>query len=115
MSRILTLAEAEQIVKSMLVPLGFNMTVLRYDKYAEGQEYQLCNVEVVTKTVGSLWWKKKVETTVYTPAFSGWCWEDAIDKLDKWLKSRVAPRVDLADKFREQLGHHLLDEELKKP
>jgi hypothetical protein len=116
MSRILTEEEAEQIVRRMTVPLGFNMMTLHHDKHADnGATFSLCNSETRTKTVGSLWWKKKVTTTHLEPVFTGWCWEECIDKLDKWLKTRVGPRMELADKFRLDLADHLMDEELKKP
>lgn len=115
MSEILSKKEAENIVEMMLRPYGFTICILRYEENPEQPygRYQLCNTRVITKTTGFWWWKKNVEETIYKPEFTGWCWEDAIEKLDKWLQTSAAPRVALAEKFREKHMAHLFNEKLK--
>ena len=103
MSKILTKQEAEKIVKSMLDPLGFTVTILDYDSSKDSNEaYSACNSNEVTEKTGHLWWKKTIKRNKLVPVWSGWCWEDVIEKMDNWIKTKVAPRVVLAEKFRDE-------------
>jgi hypothetical protein len=112
MSTILTRTEAEALVKMMLEPLGFDVPVLDY-KTDGDDSFRLCYPYVTKKKIGYLWWKKTIEVTMLSPIWTGWCWEEAIEELNKWIQTKVGPRLVLADKFREQLGTHLLDNKLK--
>lgn len=119
MSKILSKEEAEKIVKFMLEPLGFVPCVLVYEKSAGADiAYRACNSSTVTRETGFLWWKKTVKEVNLEVAFAGWCWEEVIEKIDSWIKTKGLPRAQLAEKFRSDYARHeadkVLDEELKK-
>jgi len=119
MSKILSDDEAKKIVKLMLGPLGFEPTILDVDRTASSSErFRACNSRTVTKKKGFLWWKKTITEVELDPVFTGWCWEEVIEKMDNWIKTRAAPRVVLAEKFRDEYAQKenakALDDELSK-
>lgn len=119
MSKILSKEEAEKIIKMMLEPMGFTVPILIFDPNAESNEtHKACNSNTVTKKTGSLWWKKTHQVNQLDPVWSGWCWEEVLEKADKWIKTRASPRVDLAERFRteyaEKEATKALDDELRK-
>jgi Ran GTPase-activating protein (RanGAP) involved in mRNA processing and transport len=113
MSKILTKEEAEKIVRVMLDPLGFVPPVLDEDP-SKQNSFRACNAVKVSKTIGYLWWKKKIEVIELDPIWTGWCWEEVIEKMDLWVQTRVKPRLETAEKFRDKYARQEANEALEK-
>lgn len=119
MSKILTRDEAQKFADLMLEPLGYTPVILDYDANArQGEAYRACNSSKITKKTGFLWWKKTKEIVELDPVWVGWHWEEVIDKMNTWIKTKALPRVALAEKYRDEYAKQeadkVLHEELSK-
>jgi hypothetical protein len=111
-SKILEFKEAQDIANKLCEAYGFTPPTCDYKAEDKGEQARLCNTKTVKRTTGWWLWKRTIEVQVLDPIYVGYCWEDALEKLDTWLNTEGRRRAEKADKLRDKRDNVLIEQKM---